>query len=69
MPPEQINGKLDGWKEKNGEHELQLSQIKLKEHAYEEKVEQSCWKINDEKNKLVVGLWRTSQNYDMKFSH
>ena len=37
MPPEQINGKLDGWKEKNGEEEWQLSQIKLKEHAYEEK--------------------------------
>ena len=53
-----MNGKLDGWKEKNGEEEWQLSQIKLKEHAYEEKVERCCWIINNEKNKLVAGLWK-----------
>ena len=69
MPPEQMNGKLDGWKEKNGEEEWQLSQIKLKEHAYEENVERSCWIINSEKSKLVVGLWKTSRNYEVQLCH
>ena len=35
------------------EEELQLSQIKLKEHAYEEKVEWSCWIINNERISLL----------------
>ena len=26
------------------------------------RVERSCWKNNNEKSKLVVGLWKTSQN-------
>ena len=26
-------------------------------------------KTNNEKSKLVVGLWRTSQNYEVKFCH
>ena len=54
MPSEQMNGKLDGWEEKNREEEWQLSQIKLKEHAYEEKVERSCWKIN---NEMIYSSW------------
>ena len=45
-------------KKKNREDEWQLSQIKLKEHAYEENVERNFWIINNEKNKLVVGLWK-----------
>ena len=56
-------------KKKNGEDELQLSQIKLKGHAYDEKVERSCWKTNNEKSKLVVGLWKTSRKLEVKFCH
>ena len=26
-------------------------------------------KTNNEKSNLVVGLWRTSQNYEVKFYH
>ena len=26
-------------------------------------------KTNNEKSKLVVGLWKTSQNYEVKFCH
>ena len=26
-------------------------------------------KTNNETNKLVVGLWKTSQNYEVKFCH
>ena len=33
------------------------------------RVEQSCWKNNNEKSNLVVGLWKTSQNYEVKFCH
>ena len=68
MPPEQMNGKLDGWKEKNRGEERQLSQIKLKEHAYEEKVERSCWIINNESISL---MWANERHLEteVKFRH
>ena len=56
-------------KKKNGEDEWQLLQIKLKEHAYDEKVEQSCWKTNNEKSKLIVGLWKISRKHEVKLCH
>jgi hypothetical protein len=37
--------------------------------SLQRKNEQSCWKINNEKNKLVVGLWKTSQNYEVTTGH
>ena len=33
------------------------------------RIERSCWKINNEKHKLVVGLWKTSQNYEVTTRH
>ena len=52
MPPEQKkewNG-MNGGKQDLGRARLQ------------EMLEQSCWKTNNETNKLVVGLWKTSQD-------
>ena len=33
------------------------------------RIERSCWKINNETNKLVVGLWKTSQDYEVTTGH
>ena len=33
------------------------------------RLEWSCWKTNNETNKLVVGLWKTSQDYEVTFCH
>ena len=40
------------------EQDLERSQI-------QQMLEGSCWIINNEKDKLVVGLWRTSQHYEV----
>ena len=52
MPLEQMNGKLDGRKEEEWRRRMTT--------IAKEKVEWSCWKTNNEKSKLVVGLWKTS---------
>ena len=33
------------------------------------KVIMEFWKTNNETNKLVVGLWKTSQNYEVTTGH
>ena len=59
MPPEEMKE----WNGMNGgKHDLERA-------CLQEMLERSCWKINHEKNKLVVGLWRTSQNYEVNFCH
>ena len=37
--------------------------------SLERRIEWSCWEINNEKDKLVVGLWKTSRNLEVKFCH
>jgi len=34
----------------------------LERACLQEMLERSCWKTNNETNKLVVGLWKTSQD-------
>ena len=36
---------------------------------FRRRVKRSCWKTNNEKNKVVVGLWKTSRNYEVKLCH
>ena len=33
------------------------------------RVERSCWKTNNEKSQLDVGLWKTSQELEVKTCH
>ena len=33
------------------------------------RIERSCWEINNEKNRLVEGLWKTSQELEVKTCH
>ena len=35
----------------------------------QQKLERSCWKTNNERNKLIVGLWKASQNYEVTTYH
>ena len=55
MPPEGMKE----CKEKNGEEkQYVLPQMSLKkENIFRRRVERNCWKTNNEKDKLVVGLW------------
>ena len=55
-------------KSKNG-MEWTKGKQDLEEARLPQMLERSCWKTNNEKSKLVVGLWRTSQNYEVKFCH
>ena len=41
----------------------------LNEKNLEGKVERSCWENQQRKNKLVVDLWKTSQNYEVITDH
>ena len=59
MPPEQ-KYEWNGMNE--GKHDLERARL-------QQMLERSCWIIHNEKNKVVVGLWRTSQNYEVKFCH
>ena len=52
MPPEEMKK----WNGMNG-GKLDLERARL-----QEMLERSNWIINNETNKLVVGLWNTSQN-------
>ena len=52
MPPEEM-------KEWNGMNEGKQD---LERARLQQMLEQSCWKTNNEKSKLDVGLWKTSQN-------
>ena len=41
----------------------------LERARLQQMLERSCWINNNEKSKLVVGLWKTSQNLEVKFCH
>ena len=43
--------------------------MNFKEHPYEVGLNGVVGKINNEKNKLVVGLRKTSQKLEVKFCH
>ena len=43
--------------------------IEFEKHTYKEGLNGFVGKINNEKNKLVVGLWKTSQNYEVTTGH
>ena len=43
--------------------------MNFKEHPYEVGLNGVVGKINNEKNKLVVGLWKTSQNDEVTTGH
>ena len=51
-------------KERRGKQHL-LPQMSLKS-IFRRRVERSCSKTNNEKSKLVVGLWKTSQELEVK---
>ena len=59
MPPEEM-------KEWNGMNDEKQD---LEGARLQQMVERSCWKTNNETNRLVVGLWKTSQDYEVKFCH
>ena len=56
MPPEEM-------KERNG---MNIGKQDLERAPLQQMLERSCSIINSQKNKVVVGLWRTSQNYEVK---
>ena len=41
----------------------------LERARLQQMLEQNSWIINNERNKLVVGLWNTSQNYEVTTRH
>ena len=41
----------------------------LEKHPCKEELNGVVGKINNEKHKLVVGLWKTSQNYEVTTGH
>ena len=53
MPPEEMK-ELNGMNE--GKQDLERERL-------QQMLERSCWIINNEKDKLEVGLWKTSRNY------
>ena len=59
MPPEQK-------KEWNGMNEVKQD---LEGARLQQQLEQSCWKTNNEKKKLDMVLWNTSQNYGVTTCH
>ena len=59
MPPEEMKE----WNGKNG-GKLDLERARL-----QEMLERNCWIIHNEKHKLVVGLWKTSRDYEVTTGH
>ena len=57
-----------GSSEQKNEEENNIFYLSLKS-ILKRRVARSCWKINNEKNKVVVDLWKTSRNYEVKFCH
>ena len=43
--------------------------IELGKHPSKKVITELLKKNNNEKNKLVVGLWKTSQNYEVTTGH
>ena len=52
----------DRWEERTEKKMTTSLKIEFERASLRRRVELSCWKFNNEKNKLDVGLWKTSQN-------
>ena len=65
---DEINNTLlpEGIKEWNG---MNGGKQDLQRAHLQEMLERSCWIINNERSRLVVGLWNTSQNYEVTTGH
>ena len=68
-PPEWKNREYSSMKEMNGEENDNFSHEWIWNPPYEEGLNGVDGKINNEKNKLDVGLWKTSQNYEVTYCH
>jgi hypothetical protein len=68
MPPEQrIEARL--LERKRAEMKMALPPQLKCEASLQRRIERSCCKINNEKSKLVVALWKTSQHYEVTTDH
>ena len=61
MPPEE-NERMEWNGMDEGKQDLERERL-------QGMLERSCWIISNERNKLVVGLWNTSQNYGVTTHH
>ena len=61
--------KQDHWEERTENKMTTSLKIEFERASLPRWVERSCWKFNNEKDKLDVGLWKTSQNYEVTTSH
>ena len=62
MLPEQMKERNEKNKEENNIFYHKL----IWKASSQRRIERSCWKIDNEKNNLVVGLWKTSQHLRWK---
>ena len=69
LPPEQKNRSWIIGKERIKKKMTTSATNELEKNIFRIKIERSCWKTNNENSKLRVGLWETSQNYEVKFCH
>ena len=69
MPPEQKNRSWIVGKERIEKKMTTSATNELGKHPSKKVITELLEKPNNETNKLVVGLWRTSQNYEVKFRH
>ena len=69
MPPKQMNrSRIDG-KKRTRKKMTTSTTIEFQKHPCNGRIERSCWKINNEKNKLVVGLWKNIPKPEVKSCH
>ena len=68
MPPDEgIKGRSS--EQKNGEENGNFCHKRAWKASLQGRIARGCWEINNEKNKLVVGLWVTSQDYEVIADH
>ena len=63
---------LRGWNDTWWRHDTkppERIERELNEKNLEGRIERSCWENQQRKNKLVVDLWITSQNYEVVTDH
>ena len=53
---------LERWEERTEKKMTTSLKIEFERASLQRRVECSCWKNQQRKNKLDVGLWKTSQN-------
>ena len=68
MPPdERIKGRLS--EQKSGEENDNFYHNWTWKASLQERIVRGCWENNNEEDKLVVGLWKTSLELEVKFRH